>query len=182
MAFFVLHTYGILEHPNDHPASQAFWAAVPDVQVGRENADGLLRGATIPFNIDGTPFRETTEFGVPVTPHFHDASQERTALATLSAWIDPESAAGYSFHGAHGGALKYRSEWFRQEHSWPSSVMWWTDDIESINWEVANAKIAQLDEHGPSPDAFSFKSMYTNSGEKIRMDNERMKDIGGRAR
>jgi hypothetical protein len=85
--------------------SRAFLAAVPDVQVGRENAEGLLRGATIPFNIDGTPFRETTEFGVPVTPHFHDASQERTALATVSAWIDPESAAGYSFHGAHGGAL-----------------------------------------------------------------------------
>jgi hypothetical protein len=109
-------------------------------------------------------------------------SQERTALATLSAWIDPQSATGYSFQGAHGGALKYRSEWFRQEHTWPTSLMWWTNDIESINWEVANAKIAQLDEHGPSPDAFSFKSMYTNSGEKIRMDNERVKDIGYRAR
>jgi hypothetical protein len=50
-----------------------------------------------------------------------------------------------------------------------------------VLWNT-EAKIAQLDEHGTSPDALSFKSMYTNSGEKIRMDNERVKDIGDRAR
>ncbi|MDE0593265.1 MAG: hypothetical protein OSB68_08560 [Dehalococcoidia bacterium] len=55
MPIFVLHIYGILKHPDEHPASQPFWAAVPDVQASRENAEGLLRGDTIPFNIDGAP-------------------------------------------------------------------------------------------------------------------------------
>jgi hypothetical protein len=31
------------------------WPAVPDVQASRENAEGLLRGDTTPFNIDGAP-------------------------------------------------------------------------------------------------------------------------------
>ena len=182
MAILVLHTYGILEHPDDHPVSQEFWQAVPDVRDSRENAEGLLRGDTTPFHLDGTPYKPDTEFGIPVTPEFFEESDERTALVTLSAWTDPESAAGYSYHGTHGGALKHRNDWFRQDHSWPTLVLWWADDIESINWEVANAKLAQLNNHGPSPGAFSFKSMFTSTGEQLRMNNERVKDIGKQAK
>ena len=58
--------------------------------------------------------------------------------------------------------------------------MWWTDDIESITWELANTKLAHLDKHGPSPDAFSFKEMYSSTGEKSRMDNQRVKNLGAR--
>jgi hypothetical protein len=181
MSILVLHTYGILKHADDHPASQAFWDAVPEVQASRQNAPGLLLGATFATTHDGAPRSETSEFGATVSPVFHDSSQERAGLATLSAWSDPESAAGFSFHGAHGGAMKSRSEWFQQEHSWPSSVMWWVDDLELVTWEDANRRIVQLDENGPSAAAFSFKSMYSSSGEKVRMNNERVKEISGRS-
>jgi len=181
MSILVLHTYGFLERPVGHPATEAFWAAVPEVQMSRENAPGLLRGTAIAFTPDGDPLREDNVFGPNVTPQFHDSSRERISLATLSAWADPESAASYSFHGPHGAAMKNRNEWFRQDHSWPTSVMWWTDDLESVNWVEANARLAQLDADGPTPEAFSFRSMFSSGGEKMRMDNERVKELGGRS-
>ena len=178
MSLFVLHTYGILEHPDDHPATQAFFETTPAVLASRENAAGMLRGDTAAFTSDGRPRKETSEFGGLVTPHFYDSSVKRISLVTLSVWTDPESAAGYSYHGTHGDAFRKRSEWFRQDHPWPSSVLWWTDDIESVNWNTANEKLAHLDEHGASPEAFSFRSMYTSTGEETRMNNERVKEIG----
>lgn len=182
MPILVLHTYGILEHPIDHPATQAFFAAVPDVQASRDDASGLLRGDTASFMPDGTPRREVSEFGPPITPEFFDPSKDRIALATLSAWTDPESAAGYSYHGTYGSAFKRRTEWFSQDHSWPSSVLWWTDDVGSIGWELANSKLAYLHKNGPSPEAFTFRSLYSDDGEQIRMNNERVKEIGKRAK
>jgi hypothetical protein len=178
MSFLVLHTYGILKHADDHAASQDFLAAIPDVQASQEIAPGLLRGATFATTHDGVPFDETSEFGATAKPIFHDPSKERTGLATLSVWSDPESAAGFSFHGTHGGALKFRSEWFQQDDSWPSSVMWWADELDSVSWDEANRKIAYLAEHGPSTAAFSFKSIYSSSGEEILMNTDRVKEIG----
>jgi hypothetical protein len=51
----VLHIYGILKQPDEHSASQPFWAAVLDIQASRENAEVLLRGDTTPFHIDDAP-------------------------------------------------------------------------------------------------------------------------------
>ena len=77
MSILVLHTYGFLEHPVGHPATEAFWAAVPDVQISRENAPGLLRGTATAFTLDGDPMREDNVFGPNVIPQFHDSSRKR---------------------------------------------------------------------------------------------------------
>jgi len=121
---------------------------------------------------------DNTDCGAPVTPQFHDSTQGRFGLVTLSAWIDPESAAAFSFQGAHGESMKSRNEWFQRQHSWPSSVMWWTDDLELMTWKEANIRIAQLDESGPSAATFNFKSMYSATGERSTLDSQRVKELG----
>jgi hypothetical protein len=42
---------------------------------------------------------------------------------------------------------------------------------------MANAKLAQLHNQGVSRDAFTFKSMFTPTGEKYRMDTTRVKAL-----
>ena len=51
----MIYIYGILKQPDEHSTSQPFWAAVLDLQASCENAEGLLRGDTTPFHIDGAP-------------------------------------------------------------------------------------------------------------------------------
>lgn len=178
MSVLVLHTFGILEHPADHPASQAFQQAIPDVIASLSDTPGLLKSSVNFFWPDGTSGNETTEFGSPVTPRFFDLSEGRFALTTLSAWTEVEAAAGFSFQRTHGKAMENRTEWFRQEHFWPSSVLWWTDDMEAVTWEEGNMKLAYLHENGPSHAAFAFKSLYSSTGESVRMDAQRVKKLG----
>ena len=92
MSALILHTFGILKHAAGHPASQAFMP-------------------------DGTCMSKETEFGIPPTPTFFEKDIDRYGLATLSAWTDIESAVGFSFHRAHGDAMKHRKDWFQQDHS-----------------------------------------------------------------
>ena len=110
MSILILHTYGILQHPSDHPSTQDFIAAASGVHESAMSTSGLLKWATNTFQPDGTPMSDSTDCGAPVTPQFHNSSQERFGLVTLSAWTDPESAAAFSFQGAHGEAMKSRHE------------------------------------------------------------------------
>ena len=43
---------------------------------------------------------------------------------TLSLWDDLESVVAFSHHGAHGGALANRKDWF-QSLGLPTYVAWW---------------------------------------------------------
>ena len=120
MPNLVLHTFGILEHHIGHPASQTFVATSPGVVESTKSASGLLKSEVNTFEPVGTTMNEVSGFGTPVTPQFHDLSQDRYGLVTLSIWTDAESAAGFSYHGTHGAAMKRRTEWFNQDHSWPT--------------------------------------------------------------
>ncbi len=180
MSALVLHTFAILKHPAAHPASQAFQEAIPGVIASLPDAPGLLKSSANVFWPDGTSGSETTEFGSPVLPRFFELSQDRFGLTTLSAWSDAEAVAGFSFHGIHGEAMTHRNEWFRQEHFWPSSVMWWTNTIDEVTWEEADTKLGHLHENGPSSEAFTFKSLYSSAGEPVRMDTKRVKELGTR--
>lgn len=126
---------------------------------------------------DGTSSNLQTPFGAPVLPTFFNTDDQRVGLATLSAWDSIEFAVGYSFHREHGHALKQRKEWFEQVHTWPSSVMWWEDDFEKVDWLMANEKLAELDQNGATASSFNFQSLYNNEGAPTKLDQTRVRDL-----
>ncbi len=177
MPALLLHTFGILKHAASRPASQAFMATSPGVIESIPGTPGLLKHSIITFMPDGTSMSEETEFGIPPTPTFFEKDIDRYGLATLSAWDDAESAVGFSFHRIHGDALKHRKDWFLQDHTWPSSVMWWTDDIDSVDWVEADSRLVRLNEHGPARDGFTFQSLFSAEGESMKLDQDRVQEL-----
>lgn len=177
MNVLILYTFGILAYPDEHQSIQAFRAAAPAVSAGIPTAPGMLKGMTNLFSTNGTAKEEVTEFGTPIRPYFYAPPQQTSGLVSLSAWSDPESAAAFSFHGEHGKAMKHRTEWFVQDHDWPSSVLWWTSDLDSVTWEVAELKLQELHAHGSSQSAFTFRSLHEATGKPTRLDNQRVKEL-----
>jgi hypothetical protein len=183
MPALVLHTFGILNNPGDHPSTLEFQQATPAVLSSIPGTSGLLKDAVNTFMPDGTSLTENRSFGVPVTPTFFETNSDRFGLTTLSVWDDIESAVGFSFHREHGEAMKKRKDWFQQEHTWPSSVMWWASDIDTVDWASADEKLVELNDHGPSPNAFTFQSLYSADGTQTKLDHERVQQLrlGSRA-
>ena len=73
--------------------------------------------------------------------------------------------------------MKHRKDWFPQGHSWPSSVMWWTDDLASVDWVEADSSLVQLNENGHSRDGLTFQALFSAEGETTKLHQARVQEL-----
>jgi hypothetical protein len=88
-------------------------------------------------------------------------------VVNVSVWRDYRSLHEFVYRSAHGQALLRRRRWFGSTRQ-PSTALWWVPDGGRPDVEHALARLRFLQDHGPSPQAFSLLRQFTVDGRPLR--------------
>ena len=80
-------------------------------------------------------------------------------LVNLSVWCDMQALHDYVYRTAHAGIMARRHEWFERMRE-VYMVLWWVPSGHRPDVDEAAARLARLREHGPGPEAFTFKQAW----------------------
>lgn len=79
-------------------------------------------------------------------------------IVNMSVWQDAESLENFAFNTVHRQIYRRRAEWFSVMKS-HHFVMWWVAPGHLPDLTEAKAKLAHLDAHGPTPEAFGWEQV-----------------------
>ena len=93
-----------------------------------------------------------------------DATAERPyeddrIIINFSIWEDLQALRQFVYQGAHAGILKRRREWFETLTD-AYVALWWVPADHRPTVAEAIARLDHLKQHGPSPEAFTFRHFY----------------------
>ncbi|MBS1722025.1 MAG: DUF3291 domain-containing protein [Armatimonadetes bacterium] len=166
-------TYGHLKADFGHPDVQGFVDRVPSVYGAADAMEGFI----------GRSERSLENFqhswGEIVTPKCWGGETTLRSAATLSLWDDIESVAAFAYHGAHGDAMKLRTEWFIH-NGLPEHVGWWVEEGDPVNWQMAADRMDHLHDHGSTAHAFNLRSPFDGDGEPYRINTDVVRAKTGR--
>ena len=119
----------------------------------KENVDAMNALAE---ESDGFVWRLKDEEGDATS--FNPYNDEQI-IVNMSVWEDISSLQEYAFKSAHSTFLKRRKEWF-QKFGKPYSALWWVEAGTTPTLEEGVERLKHLQEHGPSPTAFTFRKAF----------------------
>jgi hypothetical protein len=92
--------------------------------------------------------------------------EDNRIMINLSVWEDLASLRGYVFRSAHAAVMRRRREWFeRFERVYVA--LWWVPAGHRPSVAEAVARLAHLEQSGPTPFAFSFGEAFGPSGQPL---------------
>ncbi|MCF3641047.1 DUF3291 domain-containing protein [Rhizobium sp. TRM95111] len=168
-----LYNFGLHVAPFDDPAIDGFRLREPFNFEAARRAEGFVGRS----GYAGEPGPRS--WGPQVFPRYIKDSGFDSAPSQLSLWRDIESLMAFSYDGVHADALKHARHWNRKQ-TWPPLVLWWTPAGRYPDWAEGAARLEHLDDHGPSPYAFTFKQPYDPSGAAAAIDRARIREIAAR--
>ncbi|MEQ4303965.1 DUF3291 domain-containing protein [Plantactinospora sp. B6F1] len=123
----------------DHPVMSDFMASLDPVNGAADEWDGFV-------------WRLHDESGNATAIRAFD---DPTIIFNLSVWRTVEQLKEFVYRSAHANVLRRRREWFEviPERSY---VLWWVDESGFPTLDEAKARLRHLQEHGPTPYAFTF--------------------------
>ena len=129
--------------PVDSPQLADFMAALDPINALAESSPGFV-------------WRLQTGEGnaTAVRPYDDDM-----ILVNLSVWESVEALADFAYRSDHRAVLARRREWFEKQEA-PYLVLWWVPFGHVPTVEEAKARLELLARHGPSPEAFTFRSPF----------------------
>lgn len=163
-----MYNFGLHVASYDSPEVQGFMRREPLNFAAAEMASGFVGRS----GYEGEPGPESWD--VQVFPRFIKGSGFDSGPSSLSLWQDIESLMAFSYAGVHAEALKNARNW-NTRNVWPPLVLWWVEAGCRPDWGSAASKLEWLHDHGPSPQAFTFKQPYGPDGEPVEIDRARVK-------
>src|SRR5262249_38748331 len=97
---------------------------------------------------------------------------DERVLFNMSVWESIEALYSYAYTSDHVGPLRDRRKWFERVES-ASLVLWWIPAGTLPSIEEARERVDQLNRAGPTPAAFTFKSMFSPDGSPVTRDRDR---------
>ena len=86
-------------------------------------------------------------------------TEDENFLVNMSVWEDADSLSQFVFKSAHVEIMRRRREWFERMVD-AYLVLWWVPKGHVPTVDEALAKLERLREHGPSPEAFTFRTAF----------------------
>lgn len=80
-------------------------------------------------------------------------------IVNLSVWEDADSLFDFVYKSAHTPIMARRREWFEKRRE-AIMVLWWVPAGHEPGVEEAMARLRQLNEGGPTAEAFTFKRRF----------------------
>jgi hypothetical protein len=133
--------------PLDDPIMADFVANLARINQLAEAAPGFVWRLTTPAG-DATTIR---------------AFDDPYLIVNMSIWQDINALYQYTYYTAHAEVYRRRAEWFSKLDT-PHMALWYvpaTPDPTPALLGQAQARLAFMAEHGPTPLAFTFKQRFT---------------------
>jgi hypothetical protein len=87
-------------------------------------------------------------------------------IVNMSVWTSIDALEAYVYRSAHVGVMRRRREWFdRLEQRY--LALWWVPEGHIPDIDEAKTRLEHIEQHGPTPVAFTFKHVYDVPGEPI---------------
>ena len=133
---------GRLLAPTDHPDTKGFMDALEPINALADGAPGFR-------------WRLQTEDGdaTAIRPYDDDMM-----IVNLSVWSSLEALADFVYGDEHRAVMVQRRKWFERMDTY--MVLWWVPAGHIPSVDEAKARLAHLEEHGPTPDAFTFRQPF----------------------
>ncbi|MGD9485985.1 DUF3291 domain-containing protein [Streptomyces sp. TRM70308] len=167
-------TFAVLNHPYPHLSNEDFNVLEGVVFGASSEAPGFIAraeavgGAQTKWTNFGRHYGEWGEFHAPSFYTGGRDDETDTRASTLSVWQDLESVHAYAFSGIHLYALKNRRKWFAHlPHRLYAA--WWVADDAVPTWREACDRLDLLNETGPTPEAFDFRTAFDADGNPYRL-------------
>ncbi len=138
--------------PLDSPLLADFMAALDEVNAEADRSPGFV-------------WRLQTEDGnaTAVRAFGWDAGDSHGVVVNLTVWRDVEALAGYAFSGRHLEIMRRRRTWF-QKAAEATTALWWIPAGTLPTTGDAEDRIRLLRAHGPTAEAFTFRSPFPPPG------------------
>jgi uncharacterized protein DUF3291 len=107
---------------------------------------------------DGSPgfvWRLQTEDGnaTAIRPY-----EDERMIVNMSVWESIEELKQFVYRSDHVSVMRHRREWFERLAIF--MVLWWVPEGHLPGIEEAKERLAHLQQHGPTPYAFTFKTSF----------------------
>ena len=132
-----------MRFPLDDPAMKEFVDLLDEVNALADGSPGVV-------------WRLQTEAG---NATYLRPFQDDRILLNMSVWESVEELRAYTYGGKHADVIRRRRDWFEKMEG-TILALWWipADHIPSI--DEAKARLASLQQHGPTQFAFTFKTTF----------------------
>ena len=92
-------------------------------------------------------------------------------LVNMSVWKNVEALFDYVYRSDHRAFMVRRREWFAKPEG-PYLVLWWVEEGHVPGVEEGLARLRYLAEHGPTPYAFTFKTVFPEVAAPVDLNPE----------
>ena len=92
-------------------------------------------------------------------------------IVNMSVWESVEALYNYAFRSDHLQPLRDRRNWFAKLDR-PHSVLWWVPAGHLPELREVTYRLDLLRDHGPSPAAFTFATLFDAQGRRIKPSAE----------
>ena len=86
-------------------------------------------------------------------------SDDPRYIVNLTVWESIEALYEFTYRSEHKTVFKRRFDWF-ERFGRPSVCLWWQPAGTIPTVQDAERRLRHLDEHGPTPEAFTFKRPF----------------------
>src|SRR4051794_7209163 len=128
----------------DDPAMAGFVEQLDPVNALADAAPGFV-------------WRLQTEEGNATSIH---AFEDDLLLVNMSLWESIDALADFVYRSPHIAVMRRRREW-AERMAEAYIVLWWVPAGALPSIEEAKGRLEHLREHGPSPEAFTFKKRFS---------------------
>ncbi|HUR79744.1 MAG TPA: DUF3291 domain-containing protein [Thermoanaerobaculia bacterium] len=133
---------GRVKAPLDDAVMAAFVARLDEINQLADDAPGFV-------------WRLKSEQGP--SSYLRPYDDERI-LVNMSVWTSIDALKEYVYKTAHAEVLRQRREWF-EHFDGAYLAMWWVPEGHVPTVEEAKSRLEHLEAHGPTPFAFTFKTI-----------------------
>jgi hypothetical protein len=89
-------------------------------------------------------------------------SENPRFIVNMSVWRSTDALFDYVYRSDHRSVMVRRREWFEKPAA-PYMVLWWVKEGDVPTVEEGLARLRHLTGHGPTPYAFTFRSVFPQS-------------------
>jgi heme-degrading monooxygenase HmoA len=134
---------GRMKAPLDDPAMSGFMSRLDDLNALAERSRGFI------WRLQGEEGNNTY-----LRPY-----EDARIIVNMSVWETIDALRTYVYSSAHAEVLKQRREWF-EKFDGVMMALWWVPAGDLPSVDEAKRRLASLEEHGPTPFAFTFKTTF----------------------
>ncbi len=141
---------GRVRYPVEDPRMAGFMTKLDEINALAERSPGFV------WRLQSSEGNATS---------YHAFPDDDRLLLNMSVWTGVNELKDYVYRTAHSQFLRRREEWF-EKFEGVYLALWWIPAGHHPTIEEARERLVHLEQHGPTPFAFTFQAVFAPDEER----------------